>query len=125
MVNTQTPPGREVPGERMIMEDREREIPKISVNTLLLQNGAFKYDILKAPYKNENIFDKNHISINDILINASVKGFTSDSVNINLRALRLAEKSGFKVKDITFKLIGNEESIKLKSFSLLCKQSKI
>ncbi|MBR5241445.1 MAG: hypothetical protein IKW05_05870, partial [Muribaculaceae bacterium] len=58
-------------------QNRERDIPKISVNTLLLQNGTFRYDILKAPHKGENIFDKNHISVNDILLNASVKGFTT------------------------------------------------
>ena len=105
--------------------EKKRTIPKISVNTLLLQNGAFNYDIINAPHKNSNVFDKNHVSINDILINASVKEFSTDSVNINLRALRLVEQSGFKVKDITFKLIGNEESIKLKNFSLLCKNTKI
>lgn len=105
--------------------DRKRTIPKISINTLLLQNGTLRYDILNAPYKGENIFDKNHISINDILLNASVKGFTTDSINVNLRTLRFVEKSGFKIKDISFKLIGNEKSIKLKNFSLLSKQSKI
>ena len=106
-------------------KEREINIPKISVNTLLLQNGSFKYDVINAPHKESDVFDRNHISVNDILINASVKGFTTDSVNVNLRALRLMEKSGFRVKDITFKLIGNSESIKLKNFSLLCNRSKI
>ena len=105
--------------------DKNRNIPKVSVNTLLLQNGAFKYNILNAPNKENDVFDKNHISINDILINASIKGFTADSVNINLRAMRFAEKSGFKVKDITFKLIGNDNSIKLKNFSFLTNNSNI
>ena len=106
-------------------KDRERKIPNISINTLLLQNGSLNYDIINAPYKEKDVFDKNHISVNDILINASVKGITSDSINVNLRALRLSEKSGFKINDISFKLIGNEESIKLKNLSLRCNRSNI
>ena len=105
--------------------DKKREIPKITVNTLLLQNGSFNYDLLSAPHKDENVFDKNHISVNDILINASIKGYTTDSVNVNLRTLKLVEKSGFTVKDIAFKLIGNNEALKLKNFSFLGKKSKI
>ena len=66
-------------------DNKKREIPKITVNTLLLQNGSFNYNLLNAPHKDENIFDKNHISVNDILINASIKGYTTDSVNVNLR----------------------------------------
>ena len=32
-------------------KDRERKIPNISINTLLLQNGSLNYDIINAPYK--------------------------------------------------------------------------
>ena len=45
-------------------DNKKRKIPKITVNTLLLQNGSFNYNILNAPYKDENVFDKNHISVN-------------------------------------------------------------
>ena len=104
---------------------REKDIPKISVNTLLLQNGAFRYNIFSSPYKEKGVFDKNHVSIKNILINASLKGYTKDSVNVNVRALRLMEKSGFTVKNIAFKLIGNSESVKLKNFSFASKNSNV
>lgn len=106
--------------------DRERkEIPKITINTLLLQEGCFKYDVTDTPQKEVGVFDKNHIKISDLLINASIKGFTTDSVNINLRAMRMKEKSGFRIKDISFKIIGNEDNIKLKNFRFLGNKSKI
>ena len=104
---------------------REKDIPKISVNTLLLQNGAFRYNIFSSPCKEKGVFDKNHVSIENILINASLKGYTKDSVNVNVRALRLMEKSGFTVKNIAFKLIGNSESVKLKNFSFASKNSNV
>lgn len=104
---------------------REKDIPKISVNTLLLQNGAFRYNLLTSPCKEENVFDKNHVSIEDLLINASIKGYTNDSININVRALRLREKSGFTIKNIAFKLIGNKERVNLKNFSFAGKNSNI
>ena len=38
--------------------DKNRNIPKVSVNTLLLQNGAFKYNILNAPNKENDVLIK-------------------------------------------------------------------
>ena len=99
--------------------------PKLAINTLLLQGGHIKYDVTDAEYKDNGLFDKNHIDINDALINASLKSISRDSINISVRALRLSEKSGFYIKNIAFKLIGNKENIRLRNFAFDGKESKL
>ncbi|MEG1642593.1 MAG: translocation/assembly module TamB domain-containing protein [Bacteroidales bacterium] len=89
----------------------------VRISTILLQGGTLKYDVKKEPDKGQGVFDKNHICFKNILINASIKAISRDSVNINLRSLRFNEKSGFSVKKLAFKLIGNKDKIQLVNFA--------
>lgn len=101
----------------------KKESPHLRIGTLLLKNGNLSYDNILEPYKETGRFDRNHIEIKDFLINASLKAVNKDSVNINLRALRFTEKSGFSVKSLAFKLIGNKDDIRLGNFALRTENS--
>lgn len=102
-----------------------KNAPQLRINTLLLKDGSLRYDNLLEPYKEAGRFDRNHVEIDDFLVNASLKAVNEDSVNVNLRALRFTEKSGFEIKNLAFKLIGNKENIRLGNFDLRTKNSSI
>lgn len=103
----------------------EKKGLQLRIGTLLLKNGTLRYDNLLEPYKEEGRFDRNHVEIRNLLVNASLKAVDKDSVNINLRALRFTEKSGFAIKSLAFKLIGNKENIRLGNFALRTENSSV
>lgn len=105
--------------------DGKRKGPQLRISTLLLKNGTLRYDNILEPRKESGRFDKNHIELEDFLINASLKAISKDSLNINLRALRFNEKSGFAINSLAFKLIGNRENIRLRNFALKTDNSLI
>lgn len=99
--------------------------PQLRIGTLLLKNGTLRYDNILEPYADEGRFDRNHVILDDFLVNASLKSVSRDSLNINLRALRFEEKSGFTVKNLAFKLLGNRENIRLGNFVFKTENSLI
>ena len=65
-------------------------------NSVLIRNGALKYDI-KSAKTTENTFNVNHIAVNGFTANLSAKVISSDTLSVIVRKLSFAEQSGFRL----------------------------
>ena len=89
----------------------------LKVNTFIMQRGNIKYDRYDKPYTNKKI-NPYHLDIKDISANISLKALKDDSINIAIKKLAFNEQSGFKLKKLSLKMIGNRNSCLLKDFNL-------
>lgn len=65
-------------------------------NSVLIRNGSIRYDI-KSAETTDSLFNPNHIGINGLVANLSLKSISNDSIAFIVRKLSLAEQSGFKL----------------------------
>lgn len=94
------------------------------ISTVAISNGKFNYDITDQQQK-QNSFDANHIHLSDFDARLSVKAFSNDSINIQIKRLNLKEQSGFEIKNLITRIEGNIKNINLKGFRLDLPQSFI
>ncbi|MDO5570491.1 MAG: translocation/assembly module TamB domain-containing protein [Bacteroidales bacterium] len=103
----------------------KKEMPySISLNSIILRRGSFKYDVLSAPEKKSK-FDASHIDISDFLASMSLKSYSSDTLNVNFKRLSFKEKSGFELNNLNFELAGNRDSTLLKNLNISLPDSKL
>ena len=65
-------------------------------NSVLVRNGSVKYDVKNAE-NTDSIFNPNHIGINGLTANLSLKSISADSIAFIVRKLAFTEQSGFKL----------------------------
>lgn len=72
------------------------ETMSFRANSVLIRNGSIRYD-LKSAEHTDSIFNPNHIGVNGLTANLSLKSISSDSVAVIIRKFTLAEQSGFRL----------------------------
>lgn len=90
---------------------------EVKLSSVGVDNGYFSYDVLDAPSK-DGIFDINHIAVSDFTTRLSLKSLTKDSLNIQVRKLKLKEKSGFEITNLTTRLLTHNKQTSVKGFRL-------
>jgi len=63
-------------------------------NSVLIRNGSIRYDLKSAEWT-DSVFNSNHIAVNSLNANLSLKAISSDSVAVIVRKFSFAEQSGF------------------------------
>lgn len=96
----------------------------LSINSLIIRHGQFKYDREDVPYTNSR-FNINHLNLNDISAHFIVPYYTNDSASVSVKKLSFNEASGFDLKDLKFELKYNKNSAELKDFKLILPNSEI
>lgn len=89
----------------------------VRLNSVSISNGNFRYDIKDKPHKQE-VFDANHVSINNFNARLALKSLVPDSLNIQIKKLSLAEQSGFEIDNLTCRFITQGKKVYLKGFRL-------
>lgn len=90
---------------------------EVKLSSVGVDNGYFSYDVLNVPKKDE-IFDVNHIAVSDFTTRLSLKSLTKDSLNIQVRKLKLKEKSGFEITNLTTRILTHNKQTSVKGFRL-------
>ncbi|KAA6328701.1 hypothetical protein EZS27_022429 [termite gut metagenome] len=86
------------------------EKPKtdLCINSLLVRHGNISYDVWSEEETPEK-FNPNHIKLCNVIGNISLKTLTNDSLNVYIKLLSFNEQSGFKLKKISLRAIGNKQ----------------
>lgn len=98
-------------------DNKPKKPLNLAINALNISNGSVFYDVLDKPVKVDS-FDVNHIHISDLTSKLALKSLVSDSINIEVKKLSLAERSGMKINDLVFRLITQEKRSSIKGFKL-------
>ena len=82
----------------------------LRANSVLIRNGSIRYDVKSSEWT-DSLFNPNHIGINGLNTNLSLKTLSADSVAVIIRKFSLSEQSGLalsKAKGAVY--IGREHS---------------
>ncbi|MBO7645596.1 MAG: translocation/assembly module TamB, partial [Prevotella sp.] len=96
----------------------------LRISSLIIRNGAISYDRSDMP-RSRSGFSPYHLDITDLSSHIVLNQLTDDSLNLNLKRLHLAEKSGLHVKHLTFGLVAANNDFKLSDFILRLPDSEV
>ena len=90
----------------------------VRINSLLVRKGTVTYDVLSEPLTPDT-FNVNHLDLNNIVANISLKALTNDSLNAAIRRMSFEERqSGFKLENLNFHMVGNKQHALVKTFNI-------
>ena len=93
-------------------------------NSVLVRNGSIRYDILNAE-QTDSLFNPNHIWINGLTANMSLKSLSADSVSVIIRKLAFNEQSGFKLSKAKGTVTVGKDFAQLSGLSITTPNSKL
>lgn len=89
----------------------------LRINSFLIRRGKFAYDVLSEP-ETPGKFNANHIKLYNIIGNISLKAFQTDSINAHIRRLSVDEQSGFELRKLNLKVLGNQSNMVIEDFGV-------
>ncbi len=90
----------------------------LRINSLLIRRGKVSYNVLSEP-STPGKFNPQHISLHNIIANISIKAVQNDSINASIKRMSIEEvNSGFELKKLSFKVIGNGKGMRVENFAI-------
>ena len=105
-------------------KDKEKKIIDLRINSILVRRSSVNFNILSED-ETDVKFNPSHVSVKNISANISLKALSQDSLNIHVKRISMAEKSGLALKKLSFKAIGNKNNLRIDDFELLLPNSNI
>lgn len=99
-------------------KDKESEKLDFRVNSVLIRRGKLSYDILSEK-QTPGKFNPQHIRLQNIIANISMKALQNDSINLAIKRLSAEElESGFYLKKLALKLVANEKRMNIENLGI-------
>ena len=90
----------------------------LRINSLLVRRGNVTYDVLSEMGK-PGTFNVNHLQINNLRANVSLKALRNDTLNASIRQLSMVEtNSGFTLNKLDFRIISNNQHTVIDNFDI-------
>lgn len=96
----------------------------LSLNSLIIRRCSIRYDKNYAVRRTDRL-DLNHINVQHLEANISLKRLTPDSLNLRVRSLVLYERSGLDIRALSFRFRGNRRKCILTDFNLRLPHSRL
>ena len=105
-------------------DNKESKPINLRINSLIMRNANISYDVLSKETK--NTLDTNHLKIENAGFNLSLKRFSTDSLNVSIKRFQAKEiNSGLDLKELAFKIEGNDNKAKITDFVFRLPKSSI
>ena len=122
--NKETKPNFSFITELFKKKDKKGKGIDLRINSVLIRRGNMKYDVLSEE-ETDSVFNPSHLQVSNLSANISLKALTTDSLNMHIKRLSLAEKSGFSLKKLEMKAIGGKKGMRIDGMSLTLPNSLI
>lgn len=96
----------------------------LRLNSVMLRKGHIRYNVF-SEQTTPGKFNPKHIDIDNISANISLKTFSPDSVNTQIKRLSFDEASGFHLEKMSMDIIGNRDSASIDNFEIRLPQSRL
>lgn len=96
----------------------------LRINSIILRRGQFVYDVRTAMHT-PGIWNSKHLKVDSIYAKLALKALHSDSINVQIKHVRLHEQSGFMLKKLSMKLVSNRHTSKLTNVNLYLPNSRL
>lgn len=123
VLNKQTPEA--IPNFQFVLDalaskdtvDNKKTNIDLRINSILIRRGRLSYDVLSEP-QTPGKFNVNHINVQNIIANISLKSLNKDSINGHIKRLSLDEQSGFELNKLSLKILANNDSLRIENFAV-------
>ena len=105
-------------------EKRKNPSLNLRINSLLIRHAEFNYNVLSEEHQPQ-LFNAQHIDIDNLSAHLSLKTLTKDSISCMVRELNFKEQSGMQVNDLYFRFVGNRQGATLANLHLELPQSSL
>lgn len=90
----------------------------LRINSLLIRRGSLSYHVLSEK-ETPGKFNADHVTLDNIIAGISLKAMRNDTINASIKRLSVNESnSGFELKKLSLKVIGNDERMRIENFSI-------
>ena len=89
----------------------------LCVNSVIIRRCNLSYDAKYRP-ETPGRLNPSHIGVEGFDANVSLKRLTKDSVNLRVRSLKLQEKSGFDIRNLSLRMAANRRHCDISHFKL-------
>lgn len=90
----------------------------LRINSLLIRRGKVSYDVWSEK-ETPGKFNPQHIRLRNIIANISLKALQGDSINASVKRMSIEEEqSGFELKKLSLKVVGNDRKMNIENFSI-------
>ena len=90
----------------------------LRINSLLIRRGKLSYNINSIPPESKEQWDSNHLQIDNIIANISLKALRKDTINADIKRLSFTENSGFELKKLAVKVVGNQDKMDIEHLKM-------
>ena len=98
---------------------------QLRINSLLIRRGEVSYNVLSEK-ETRGKFNPAHLHLNNIIATISLKALQKDSINASIKRFSIEEtNSGFQLKKMGLRLIGNEKNLVADNFFIELPHSSI
>lgn len=91
--------------------------PNLRINSVLIRRGKLSWHRLDRP-ATPGRFNPDHIVLDKVSATLSLKQYTKDSLNLNVKKISFEEQSGLQLRQLGFRLTANEHEARLEDFTL-------
>lgn len=109
-------------------ESSEKTPLDLHIASLIIRNGALKYDRLDIP-KVKGRLSQHHIDLSKISSHIIINHITDDEVNASIKKLSLTEASGLRLNNLTtdlqYSANGNNHTLEIKDFALVMPETNV
>lgn len=99
-------------------DNKEPSHIDLRINSLLVRRGNVTYDVLSVAEK-PGTFNANHLQLNNLRANISLKALRNDTLNASIRQLSMVEaNSGFTLDKLDFRIISSNQHTVIDNFDI-------
>ena len=90
---------------------------QLRINSFIVRNSSLSYDQKDAPPTPDRINTK-HLDIANISAYIILNKLTKDSINVNVKRMSMAERSGLQINKLSFLMTAGQQHAQLRRFQL-------
>ncbi len=98
--------------------------PNLRINSILIRRGRLSWHRQYQP-STAGRFNPDHIVMDKISATLSLKHYTADSLNINVKKIAFEEQSGLQLKQLSFRFTANDQRAVLRNFLIELPHSRL
>lgn len=98
-------------------KEKSKSQISVSINQCIVYDGKARFDVKDKTEK--QVFDPNHICIEDLNCNISLKQFTKENFRLNIRSVRGKERSGLDIRKLSALVETDKEHLHLRNLELM------
>lgn len=104
--------------DSLASRDTTKHTPlNLQINSLIIRNGAIKYH-QRDVVSREGIFSLSHLDLHKLSAHIILNRLTDDNIDLNIKKLSFAERSGLSVTSLTTHLVADKKKTELTNFEL-------